>query len=364
MKKSTGENLRIKRDYFHYLKHARGQTAQAVDAAAKAIDRFESSNGQKPFKAFRDKQAMAFKDRLALQIGVRSKEPLSAATVYATLSALKAFFRWLAEEPIYGTKIVKSHADYFSPSGKHAAIAKAKRQTPVPTPEQIRAVLNAMPHATDIEKRDRALIAFTLLTGARDSAIASLRLGDVDFIEGKVEQDARHVETKFSKSFTTFFFPVGDDIRVIVEEWVHFLLNERAFGPGDALFPKTRISVGASGQFESVGLMRQGWSNATAIRSIFKEAFKLAGLRYFNPHSFRNTLVRFGQQTCQTPEAFKAWSQNLGHDQVMTTLSSYGHVETRRQGELIRDLGMTKDDIAELIAIGRAARAAMQPKGL
>lgn len=125
MKKSTGENLRIKRDYFHYLKHARGQTAQAVDAAAKAIDRFESSNGQKPFKAFRDKQAMAFKDRLALQIGVRSKEPLSAATVYATLSALKAFFRWLAEEPIYGTKIVKSHADYFSPSGKHAAIAKA-----------------------------------------------------------------------------------------------------------------------------------------------------------------------------------------------------------------------------------------------
>ena len=44
MKKNTGENLRIKRDYFHCLKHARGQTAQAVDAAAKAVDRFESSN--------------------------------------------------------------------------------------------------------------------------------------------------------------------------------------------------------------------------------------------------------------------------------------------------------------------------------
>ncbi len=70
-----------------------------------------------------------------------------------------------------------------------------------------------MPSETEIERRNRALVAFTLLTGARDSAIASMKLKHVDLIAGCVHQDAREVKTKFSKTFTTFFFPVGDEIR-------------------------------------------------------------------------------------------------------------------------------------------------------
>jgi hypothetical protein len=63
-----------------------------------------------------------------------------------------------------------------------------------------------------------------------------------------------------------------------------------------------------------------------------------AGLPYFNPHSFRNTLVQLGQEVCKTPEQFKAWSQNLGHEKVLTTFLSYGEVARQRQGEIIRDL--------------------------
>jgi hypothetical protein len=44
----------------------------------------------------------------------------------------------------------------------------------------------------------------------------------------------------------------------------------------------------------------------------FKPHFTSAGLAYFNPHSFRNTLVRLGQAVCKTPEEFKAWSKNSG----------------------------------------------------
>ena len=58
------------------------------------------------------------------------------------------------------------------------------------------------------------MIAFALLTGARDSAIASMKLKHVDLVGRSVFQDARDVKTKFSKSFTTFFFPVGDGIQV------------------------------------------------------------------------------------------------------------------------------------------------------
>ena len=189
-----------------------------------------------------------------------------------------------------------------------------------------------MPADNEIERRDRALIAFTLLTGARDSAIASMKLKHVDLVAGCVNQDAREVQTKFSKTFTTYFFPVGDEIREIVAEWVTYLREEKLWGNDDPLFPATRIALGPTRQFEAVGLERAHWSSAAPIRTIFRDAFASAGLPYFNPHSFRNTLVRLGEAVCQTPEDFKAWSQNLGHDKVLTTFVSYGQVESPRQG--------------------------------
>jgi len=45
-----------------------------------------------------------------------------------------------------------------------------------------------------------------------------------------------------------------------------------------------------------------------------------------------------GGQICKSPEDYKAWSQNLGHERVMTTLTSYGTVAPHRQAELIRSM--------------------------
>ena len=207
-----------------------------------------------------------------------------------------------------------------------------------------------------------SLIAFTLLTGARDSAIASMKLKHVDLIENCVNQDAREVNTKFSKTFNTFFFPVGDEIRTIVAEWVTYLREEKLWGNDDPLFPATRVALGSSMQFAADGLDRKHWSNATPIRTIFRKAFTDAGLQYFNPHSFRNTIVRLGEEVCKTPEQFKAWSQNLGHEKVLTTFLSYGGVACQRQGEIIRDLATpqqsTQPDFNELAkAIVREIRS-------
>jgi integrase/recombinase XerD len=91
------------------------------------------------------------------------------------------------------------------------------------------------------------------------------------------------------------------------------------------------------------GLERAQWSSAAPIRAIFREAFAAAGLPYFNPHSFRKTLVQLGQAVCQTPEQFKAWSQNLGHEGVLTTFYSYGEVASSRQGEIIKSLAHPKE---------------------
>ena len=204
--------------------------------------------------------------------------------------------------------------------------------------KQVKHLIATMPKQTEIERRDRALIAFVLLTGARDSAIASMKLKHVDLAAGGVYQDAREVNTKFSKTFMTYFFPVGDEIRRIVEDWVNYLRQEKLWGNDDPVFPATRVAVGDEHRFQVIGLNRKHWRNATAIRAIFREAFQSAGLPYFNPHSLRNTLVQLGQTLCKTPEEYKAWSQNLGHEEVLTTFRSYGAVGTRRQSEILRDL--------------------------
>ena len=84
--------------------------------------------------------------------------------------------------------------------------------------------------------------------------------------------------------------------------------------------------MGASLHFEVAGLDRKRWSTATPIRSIFRDACTAAGLPYFNPHSLRRTLARPGETVCRPPEDFEAWSQNLGHEGVLTTFLNYGSV--------------------------------------
>src|SRR5262249_26435645 len=250
MKTHNPQNERVKRAYFTYLAEAKGFSEATLDGVAKALNRFETYTKFRDFKAFHIEQAKGFKASLAAQMSLRTKDRLSKPTLYATLSALKRFFIWLAGQPGYKSRISYSDAEYFNLSAKETRIAKAHRDERVPTLEQIRCVIRMMPAATEIERRDRALIAFTILTGARDGATASLKLKHIDIDQGWVDQDARQVKTKFSKSFTTWFFPVGDDIRQIVVDWIVYLRGEKLWGLNDPLFPATKIVVGDTRHFE------------------------------------------------------------------------------------------------------------------
>src|SRR5208283_1283257 len=113
-----------------------------------------------------------------------SGERLSKATLHATLTQLRQFFFWLAGQPGYKAHLQYSDAKYFNLSEKDTRIATAQRERKAPTLEQERRVIETMPVRTEIERRNRALVAFTLLTGARDTAIASMKLKHVDLKEG------------------------------------------------------------------------------------------------------------------------------------------------------------------------------------
>jgi integrase/recombinase XerD len=363
MKKHNANNVRITRKYYIFLKEAKRQNEASIDSVAKAISRFDEYGKYRDFKAFHHQQAVAFKSHLTKQTNKVTGKLLSKATLHSTLQHLKNFFQWLAMQSGYKSRINYSDTEYFHLSEKDTRIATAKRKKPIPSIEQISHVLSNMPSKTDIEKRDRALIAFTLLTGARDSAIASLKIKHVNLMEGSLFQDAREVNTKFSKTFTTYFFPVGKQPLNIIGEWLMHLQNELLFSPDEPLFPKTKVANNGDKRFQACGLLREHWQTAAAIRKIFKTAFTNADLPYFNPHSFRDTLVRQGEQLCQTPEEFKAWSQNLGHQGVLTTLYSYGEVQDYRQAELIKKLNEPRGtQVPDMEAVIEATMKKMMAK--
>lgn len=159
-------------------------------------------------------------------------------------------------------------------------------------------------------------------------------LGDLNF--DYVDQDARHVKTKFSKTFRTFLMPVSELAISIALEWHAELTADPLCSPQDPLFPATEMGLNQQGSFAPQALAKKGWRTTGSIREIFRGAFERAGLPYFNPHSIRDMIVRHIMALDLPLETLKAWSQNLGHQGLLTTLTSYGSVPTDRQGELIR----------------------------
>ena len=59
-----------------------------------------------------------------------------------------------------------------------------------------------------------------------------------------------------------------------------------------------------------------------------------AQLPPFSSHRVRDSIAELTKDHCVTPEDYKAWSQNMGHDDVPTTFRSYGSVAPGRQMEL------------------------------
>ena len=206
MRKHHPKNERIKRQYLAYLEEAKRMSDKTTDQVAAAIALFEQHSGYKDFAAFHIEQARKFKRDMSDHINPETGKPLAKATMRSRLNHVKAFFHWLAGQPGYKSRISYSDSDYFNMSANDTRIATAKREKPVPSAEQIQHVLGSMKAETDIEKRNRALIAFTFLTGVRDDALASLKLKHVNLQSRTVFQDAREVRTKNRKTITTWFF--------------------------------------------------------------------------------------------------------------------------------------------------------------
>lgn len=155
--------------------------------------------------------------------------------------------------------------------------------------------------------------------------------GHVDLAGKEFHQHPDEMDTKASKLVHTWFYPVGDDIIQEVTDYIAYLKTKLQLSDNDPLFPATNQGQDEKDRFIADGLTKRHWASAQPMRNIFKTAFKSMGLPYYNPHSFRHTLMALAYELNLGPEAMKAWSQNMGHEKLDTSVNCYGKLSLDRQ---------------------------------
>lgn len=352
-------NERQKRAYFYHLREAEGLSERTIDSTARVIAEFEAFTKGRDFRQFTAKDAGNFRRKLLANGGRQRAELSSRATVHTKLLAIAKFFRWLAGQPRFRSRINFSDVAHFSLSLRDARIAAARREQPTPTLEQVLHVIRSMPSTSDLEKRDRALMACMLLTGIRVGAVISMRLKHVRADRLGIDQDARDMQVKFGKSFPTFFFPVGDDIRQMFLDYVDYVRAELLWGEDDPLFPRCKQG---GGLFRVEGLRRGiAWRTPGPVWDLFKRAFAAAGVSYHTPHSLRRTLAQAVLRAAQDPEMIKILSQNLGHEGVLVTMRSYGTVPRERQADRLSSLDLAPGNDPDADKLANLAKLLADP---
>jgi hypothetical protein len=123
-------------------------------------------------------------------------------------------------------------------------------------------------------------------------------------------------------------------------KWVVFLRDEKMFGPEDALFPRPERRLD-NGKFVFDTVSRDIYANGSIVNEVFKAAFAQVQMHPYGAHGIRKTLVQDMNDRALTLAEQKAWSQNLGHENFVTTISSYLPVSDQQQGALIKGLVAT-----------------------
>lgn len=363
MTKLNVNNIKVMRRYLDRLRQARGLSEATVVSIERALHKYDEFIGGLDYKTFSTSRATAF--RKWLQERQHNGKPISAGTAYHVIRQVHEFFMWLSGESGYRSKITPNMVSYLSLDLKTVRQATSEKLVNAPTLEYVVKLAESIDPANEINLRDRALIAFLLLSGMRVLAVVSLPVGCFDPETMVIDQSpSKGVRTKYGKTIISRLLPFDNQLVDYVLDWHKYLTSVKLYKQTDPLFPRTKMSAAVDGPtFEAVGVEPEFWVTAKPVRRILSERSEHAQLPYHNPHSFRHSTIQLGLRFCKSAEATKALSQNVGHKHVDTTLSTYGNLNTERVLEVLGGTDFTgkkpgnlsKEQLREMIAALQAA---------
>ncbi|PCK00086.1 MAG: hypothetical protein COA45_04190 [Zetaproteobacteria bacterium] len=317
----------MKYKYMQHLRRVSRKSEKTIFAELQHIRDFEIYTNFAGFEKFNEHVADKY-------IQSMFAVDLSLSYISNNIRALKDCLRWLERQRGYRSKINYNHIDYLNISENQRKTAKTTEYQKSYKFYQVIKTIRQMPGKTDKERRDRAIISLQALCALRISELRTVKMKSL------IEEDGvyfiyvcpKHMESvKFAKTRHANFMPLPDDIISNVIEWRQYL-RSLGFKDGDPLFPKVDNRFSTKNLLEQ-SIQKTSIKSGTTIRTIFKKAFESADLEYIKPHSFRKTWVRYAEY--QSPAFLNAVRQNLGHNSIDTTISSYGDLSMAEQRRII-----------------------------
>ncbi|MDY0029776.1 MAG: site-specific integrase [Pseudobdellovibrionaceae bacterium] len=319
-------NERAKYKYRQHLRRIGQRDEKTVLAALRHIRDFEIFMDFAGFEKFNDHIADKYVQGMV-------NAHLSLSYITDNIRALKDFLNWLERQRGYRSKIDYNHIAYLNISRNQRNTAKATEYQKAYKFDQIIQAIRQMPNETDAERRDKALVSLQALCSLRISELRTVKMKSLIEEDGKyfIYVCPKSMSVKFAKTRHAVFIPLPEDIVSNVIEWRDYL-RSLGFKDADPLFPKVDNHFGRTNLLEQT-IRKEGIKSDTTIRDIFRKAFEAAGFEYIKPHSFRKTLARYAET--QSPAFLNAVRQNLGHESIDTTLSSYGQLSVAEQRKII-----------------------------
>lgn len=318
-------NEQVKRDFQRYLKQVQGAKETTIDKYLRALELFDKIIKYKDYKHCTAQQIEEFKETLRKRS--TNGNPISPLTIRSYLIYLQKFFKWLIDQPGYRTLKSKDIVEYLNPSKEENKIAASSRKKDYPNLEYVQQLCSSINIDDCYARRDRALIAFTFMSGARIDSIISLSIDGFNPETLTIDMNPLNgVRTKFSKYIPGQLFEFDEDLLKYVLDWYSYLLK-MGFTAKDPLFPKTKMIV-PEDQYsfsKSDQLSKEYWESTAGARKIFSARAKDAKLKVYAPHTYRHGCFRHALRSVTSGDQLKALSQTFGHESVKTTLQHYGN---------------------------------------
>lgn len=324
IKKASNQNQKLTFDYCLYLKNALGRKNATIKKFEYAISLWLKFTKNKDFKLCANQKIyLDFKE--ALREGSINGKDISPGSISQILYNLKNFMTWLSQKQGYKSVVKISDIEYLNPSQEEKHYKEWANNVDYPTKEQVEFLCKSIKIENDIDLRDRALIAFMLLSAIRIDALVSLKILSYRQKDKMIDQNPKDkIRVKFSKRITTYLFKFDDTLFKYFDDYYSFLIN-KGHSKKSALFPKAKINMNGSSFCKSTSLSEEHLS-ASRVREIIRERCKEANLQYFIPHSFRHAAIAQAFENCSDAQEIKAISQNVGHSSITHVMNIYGQL--------------------------------------
>jgi integrase/recombinase XerC len=268
-------------DFLADLAHQRVASPHTVAAYRRDLAALAGLAGERPLAALDQAQLR----RALMQLHGKG---LAARSLARTLSAWRAYFRWLA----------KRGAIAADPCDGLRAPKQARTLPKALAVDQVAALLDAAAE-DDLETRDKAMFELFYSSGLRLSELAGLDVDGVDFADGTVTVTGKRAKTRT--------VPVGAKAAAALREW----LDERA-------------SLAAAGE-RALFVGRRGarLARRSIERRLERWATKQGLGLHVHPHMLRHS---FASHVLQSSGDLRAVQEMLGHSNISTT-QIYTHLD-------------------------------------